>query len=105
MDCFAYSKKGQRCDGLAGHEGKHQFTVTWTDEECWAPGDMIEVTLKEYGTPNFGQSLPDAVAEAEQSLGPVPVYGASKPGTCALCDHAMHVRDCNRCDCRAGIPG
>jgi hypothetical protein len=113
VKCFAFNKQGLRCMIPAGHDGDHSHAITWTDEECWAPGDTIEVTLKEYGSPRMmgvadGHIQPTYTAEQEaeiRALGPVPVYGEDRPGRCLLCSHAMHNGECSRCDCRSGIEG
>lgn len=101
--CHAFNQRGQRCDLYAGHEDDHQIVLSWTDEECWVPGQSVG---------NGGLTIATLVktqeeVEAEESLGPVPVYGEGKPGVCVMCNHAMHARECERngCDCRSGIPG
>jgi hypothetical protein len=38
--CWAYNKKGQRCEHPAGHPGDHVVGVQWTDEECATPTEL-----------------------------------------------------------------
>ena len=110
MACHAYNMQGQKCDLLYEHDDDHEFTIRWTNEECWTPG-MEPVRVMTAATPdrtgdvavNGGRSLADEVA----ALGPVPIYGEGTPGKCVMCNHAMHGGECERggCDCRSGIPG
>ena len=105
--CFAYNLDGQRCQQAAGHDGLHAVVKEWSDDESWAPGATLTVSLKEYGPGEVEHLVDISDEELEESLGPVPIYGGEgRPGTCLLCSHAMHIRDCqNRhCDCRAGVP-
>lgn len=89
--CWAFSASGERCELIAGHDDKHAITKAWTDEECWKPGQSSVV-------------IPQPVDEPEEDLGPVPAYGPDADnGRCMICNHAMHVMECERCDCKAGI--
>lgn len=107
VKCFAFNKQGLRCMVPAGHDGDHSHAITWTDDECWAPGDTIEVTLKEYGTPRAASGMTPEQEREVAALGPVPVYGEERPGVCIMCSHPMHTTECGRggCDCRTGIEG
>jgi hypothetical protein len=116
--CHAYNMQGQKCDLLYEHDDDHEFTIRWTNAECWTPDmSVVPATVVHIGTErtrdvtvNGGPSLRDLTPEMEEeiaSMGPVPVYGESAPGKCIMCNHAMHARECERggCDCRSGIPG
>lgn len=98
--CFAYNTDGLRCDSPAGHDGPHTLTIEWGDEECWVPSAGSSSNTPLSFSVNLAAPLPE-----EESLGPVPIYGEGKPGVCVLCNHAMHGRECERCDCKSGIPG
>ena len=102
--CHAFNQRGQRCDLYAGHEDDHQIVLSWTDDECWTPGQIVGnggMTTAVY-TPAAKTA---AETEAEETLGPVPIYGEGRPGICVMCNHRMHALECERCDCKAGIPG
>lgn len=130
--CFAYNQQKQRCDMPAGHPGNHAISIEWGDDECYDPTAFVDLPpLKTYsmggvdggvmhpvlinntgaiGLP--GDPLPPLAAvpdpvEDDETLGPVPVYGQTRPGSCVMCEHRMHVGPCERgqCDCRTGIPG
>lgn len=95
--CHAYSKGGQRCEQLAGHDGNHALVTEWTDEECWTPGDapVIPPTVVHIGREEMTEHLVD-----------IP-----KPsGKCVICGHKMHDRMCGSpdadgfdCNCSAGV--
>jgi hypothetical protein len=109
----------------AGHPGLHSISIEWGDDECYDPTAFVDLTLKTYGSGvasggggggsthpvlinNTGlAAVPDIVDDEGVPLGPVPIYGASNPGVCLLCNHRMHGGECERgnCDCKAGIPG
>jgi hypothetical protein len=98
--CWAFNKAGQRCEMVAGHDRDHSVIIAWGPDECWTPGDTIEVTLKEYGAPRFPTR-----EEMTEHLVDVP-----KPsGKCVICSHRMHAGPCTAmdgefdCDCAAGI--
>ena len=98
MICHAYNMQGQKCDLLYEHDDDHEFTIKWTNAECWTPE-------KQFGTTPNPMLYPTIPPEEEvQVLGPVPTYGEGKAGTCLLCQHGMHGGECARCDCKAGIP-
>ena len=98
MSCFAYNRDGLRCDSVAGHDGPHTLTIEWTDEECWVPGETIEVTLKEYGVPRITTPLTEHLVEVPKSS-----------GKCVICSHRMHNGACTAmdgefdCDCANGV--
>jgi hypothetical protein len=111
--CRSYNMSGQRCEHPGGHPGDHAIILTWTDEEEWSPdkgGFTPTITQQEYAALEqpFVPTAPPVVVDDEGvPLGPVPIYGASNPGVCLLCNHRMHGGECERgnCDCKAGIPG
>jgi len=75
-ECFAFNKDGLRCNGMAGHPGKHSHSIEWTDEECWTPLSHRETTPAE--------GLPQ-----------VPLWPPAQPapqggGMCAICEHPHH---------------
>jgi hypothetical protein len=86
--CYAFNREGLRCDGEGGHDGLHTLTIEWDDDDIWTPG-AGPTPLR---------------AEEVAALGPVPTFGEGTPGRCLLCNHRMHGGECERCDCKAGIP-
>ncbi len=95
--CWAFNKQGNRCDAEGGHEGPHTLTIEWYDDDVWTP-DLAS------GIPQMGIADGHLGAVEEENLGPVPSYGPDADnGRCMICNHAMHVMECERCDCKAGI--
>lgn len=97
--CYAYNKAGQRCEQLAGHDGDHALVTSWTDDECWVPGQPMEVTLKEYGVPRITTPLVEHLVDIPKPS-----------GKCVICGHKMHDRMCGApdadgfdCNCSAGV--
>lgn len=93
--CFAYSKAGQRCEQLAGHDGNHAIVSEWADEDCWDPSmALVPPTVVHIGREQMTEHLVD-----------VP-----KPsGKCVICEHRMHEGVCTAqdgefdCDCANGV--
>lgn len=79
--CFAYNINGTRCDHPAGHPGHHAITVTWTDDECFTPGQ------------------PTIVKQAKQATPPeMPQIAEVKPESCVACQHKHKGGPC-KCGC------
>ena len=93
--CFAYSKDGQRCEQLAGHDGNHAVVKEWTDDEVWDPSmALIPPTVVHLGKTEITQHYT------------APPTGDDDSSECLICDHSMHRGMCNvdACDCRNGVP-
>ena len=80
--CHAFSKQGERCELIAGHDDNHAISKSWSNSECWTPVDI---------------STPEPVY-------PAPPRAEGKPAECIVCDHVMHDLECISCECRAGVP-
>lgn len=94
-NCHAYNMQGQKCDLTYEHDDDHEFTIKWTNAECWTPG-MEPVRIMTAATPD---------PEVEHL---VKVPKAS--GRCVICSHPMHGGMCGvpdkdgfECDCAAGV--
>ena len=94
--CHAYNMQGQKCDLTYEHDDDHEFTIRWTNDDNWTPNAYRELTLQ--------MAAPLIPLPADEPLDAVPVYNTGRPGTCVMCEHAMHSAECARCDCRSGIP-
>lgn len=64
--CFAYSKKGERCEQEAGHDGLHTVSVSWSDEDVWTP---------------LATTMPPGVP---------PLVIKTGPRKCVICEHPWH---------------
>lgn len=94
--CFAYNLRAERCDMPGGHPGDHSITMTWNDDECYAPGAPLAMGIADGHFPSHGETqivehLVDVPEELED---------------CAVCDHSAEYHPMqgpcimSQCDCK-----
>lgn len=87
--CFAYNIKAQRCTDIAGHDGDHSISMTWTDDECYDPslGSSPAMVATEMAAPVFEYIQPDE---------PIPVE------PCVACGHGFTAHGESGCTGKQG---
>jgi hypothetical protein len=127
--CFAYNQQGQRCTLHAGHDSMHVIAISWTDDECLDPAELLDATTRfmpvpEQPTPPFAGTSADAIMEqvaraeaawarrnesVDQEALAAMDFGHPAPepvlvdNRCVACDH-QHASGKCRCGCETFIP-
>jgi hypothetical protein len=82
--CWAYNRDGIRCELDYEHQDNHEYTVKWTNEECWTPGEVAEKYV---------------IAAPPIPFTPVDL----PPPRCFICKHQHANGEC-KCGCLTSIP-
>lgn len=100
--CWAHSKVGGRCDQDAAHDGLHSVTVSWDEDECLDPAQMVYAAVLPVP---YRQDIPIDAPEAAQEPRTAPQR------YCVACEHPWHEVDgCEgrgvagmSCECRTPV--